>query len=229
KLSDTDRSTVIGAAKAAVKPKTAFLGCNIKVGQDLRLFLQKHRPSAREAEQLCVRREELPCTGDVEGLIEDACRLELGGLLSQASIVQLAKKWQVLTGKWLLFVPEWRVDELFELAANRLHEGDMPSCSHIVVSPPGTYGTDPAKYMLSAHTPDFTDQQSVMSLGKSLRAAARNGLRCVAGDWGELRDDPFAAPGKKVSLVFKPDVFTRLNMHKKNAYGIKTTLHVLDL
>lgn len=25
-------------------------------------------------------------------------------------VVQLAKKWQILTGKWLLFVPEWRID-----------------------------------------------------------------------------------------------------------------------
>ena len=97
-----------------------------------------------------------------------------------------------------------------------------------------------------------------MSLGKSLRAAARHGLRCYQGDWGELLDDPFAAPGKKarfgfsplvdinlllllvgefqglvvvmqVSLVFKPDVFSRLSLHKNNPYGIKTTLHVLDL
>ena len=35
-----------------------------------------------------------------------------------------------------------------------------------MVEPPVLrYGTDPAKYMLSAHTPDFTDQQSVMQLG----------------------------------------------------------------
>ncbi|CAE7389880.1 unnamed protein product, partial [Symbiodinium natans] len=229
KLSDVDKGVVPGAAKVAAKPRIQFLGCNIRAGQDLSSFLQKHRPSGREAEQLCVRVEDLPSAGDVEGLIEDACRLELSGSLSQASVVQLAKKWQVLTGKWLLFVPEWRVDELFDLAARRLRDGELPSCSHIVVSPPGTYGTDPTKYMLSAHTPDFTDQQSVMALGKTLRVAARSGLRSPAGDWGELRDDPFAAPGKKVSLVFKPDVFTRLNLHKKNAYGIKTTLHVLDL
>lgn len=98
-----------------------------------------------------------------------------------------------------------------------------------------------------------------MSLGKSLRAAARHGLRCYQGDWGELLDDPFAARAKKaqaaacffdlpmvsgclgpgfgsqvdvavqVSLVFKPDVFSRLSLHKNNPYGIKTTLHVLDL
>ena len=28
-------------------------------------------------------------------------------------VVQLAKKWQILTGKWLLFVPEWRIDVLW--------------------------------------------------------------------------------------------------------------------
>jgi len=33
----------------------------------------------------------------------------------------------------------------------------------------------------------------------------------------------------QVSLVFKPDVFSRLSLHKNNPYGIKTTLFVLDL
>eukprot|EP00438_Fugacium_kawagutii_P028308 Skav219883 [mRNA] locus=scaffold777:416045:419923:- [translate_table: standard] len=154
---------------------------------DLEAFMQQHRPTGREAEQICVwSGGESTCDPeDLQGLLEDGARLEKTGSLSQATVVQLAKKWQILTGKWLLFVPEWRID--------------VP---HL---------------------------ESVMSLGKSLRAAARHGLRCYNGDWGELLDDPFAAPGKKVSLVFKPDVFSRLSLHKNNPYGIKTTLHVLDL
>ena len=40
-----------------------------------------------------------------------------------------------------------------------------------------------------------------MSLGKSLRAAARHGLRCYQGDWGELLDDPFAARAKKAQAA----------------------------
>ena len=37
------------------------------------------------------------------------------GLLQLASspqVVQLAKKWKILTGKWLLSVPDWRIDVL---------------------------------------------------------------------------------------------------------------------
>lgn len=40
---------------------------------------------------------------------------------------------------------------------------------------------------------------------------------------------PTVADALQVSLVFKPDVFSRLSLHKNNPYGIKTTLHVLDL
>ena len=68
-----------------------------------------------------------------------------------------------------------------------------------------------------------------MAAGKALRSAAREGLRSPSGDWGELKDDPFAAPGKKVSLTFKPDVFTYLNLHRANTYGIRPTVYSIDL
>ena len=35
------------------------------------------------------------------------------GLARCPQVVQLAKKWQILTGKWLLSVPEWRIDVLW--------------------------------------------------------------------------------------------------------------------
>jgi len=114
-------------------------------------------------------------------------------------------------------------------ANSRLQASSMEQCSSIMVSPPGTYGIDRDKFMLSAHTPDFTDRRLTTAIGKSLRAAAREGLRSPVGDWGELRDDPFAAPGKKVALVFKPDVFSYLGLHRNNPYGIKTTLFSIDL
>lgn len=210
---------------APVRPKRQVLTC--EASGELDAFLTQHRPSARESEQICVWHggENLRDAQDLQGLLDDGARLEKTGSLTQATVVQLAKKWQILTGKWLLFVPEWRIDELFTLASQRLRDGQL-HCYQLVVHMPTT---DQKKFMISAHTMDFTDQRSVMSLGKSLRAAARHGLRCYQGDWGELLDDPFAARAKKVSLVFKPDVFSRLSLHKNNPYGIKTTLHVLDL
>jgi len=209
----------------AVRPKCQVLTC--EATGDLDAFLQQHRPTVREAEQICVWRggENLCNAQDLQGLLDDGARLEKTGSLSQATVVQLAKKWKILTGKWLLSVPDWRIDELFALASQRVREGQL-KCFQLVVHTPMS---DQKRFMISAHAPDFTDQKSVMSLGKSLRAAARHGLRCPSGDWGELLDDPFAAPEKKVSLVFKPDVFSRLSLHKNNPYGIKTTLFVLDL
>ena len=209
--------------KVAQRPKQQVLTCEAAEG--LEAFLQQHRPTAREAEQLCVwcgvqagHDEEV-----IQGLCDDAARLERSGALSQASVLQLAKKWQVLTGKWFLQVPEWRIDDLFSLAAQRLKEEHLRCCQLVVHMPIDQ------KFMLSAHATDFTDRQAIMSLGKSLRAAARHGLRSPSGDWGELLDDPFAGPGKKVSLVFKPEVFSKLNLHKNNPLGIKTSLYSLDL
>eukprot|EP00933_Yihiella_yeosuensis_P047014 TRINITY_DN4263_c3_g1_i1.p1 TRINITY_DN4263_c3_g1~~TRINITY_DN4263_c3_g1_i1.p1 ORF type:complete len:448 (-),score=71.73 TRINITY_DN4263_c3_g1_i1:117-1439(-) len=236
KVSDGDSIAVPDSASVRRPAKSSALSCDVE-DVELSDFIRKHPASLREAEQLCVR---LGCSDAqidptlidadiIDGLIEDAAKLEMRHALSQDSIVELAKKWKILNGKWLLFVPEWRIDDLFASAALRLRDGNMGNCIKLVVSPPGTYGTDPTRFMLSAHCCDFTDARSVMAVGKCLRAVARNGLRSASGDWGELQDDPFAAPGKKVSLVFKPEVFTRLNLHKNNPYGIKTTLYFLSL
>ncbi|CAK0793096.1 unnamed protein product, partial [Prorocentrum cordatum] len=204
------------------------LMCDV-ASEELQAFVAQHAATGREAEQLLVYAAPPESAFDAAGLREGAGRLEAGGLLTQESVVDLARTWRCLMGKWLLFVPEWRVDALFGLVAERLREGAMPGCTRAVVSPPGTYGTDPDKYMLTVHCVDFTDHRQVMALGKALRSLARQGLRAPAGDWGELRDDPFATRGKRVALYFKPDVFTYLNIHRKNPYGIRTTLHQIDL
>ncbi|CAJ1372473.1 unnamed protein product [Effrenium voratum] len=205
-----------------VRPKQV-LSC--LAAAELEDFVTQHPPAQLHAEQLCVRLGGAIEVPDTKGLLEDALRLEKSGSLTQATVVQLAKKWQILSGKWLLSVPDWRIDELFALSARRWRDGDLPGCCQLQVFAPSNEN----RYMLSAHVSDFTDRQSVMSLGKCLRAAARQGLCCPSGRWGELLDDPFASPGKKVSLVFKPEVFSRLNLNKKNPYGIKTTLYMLDL
>lgn len=167
--------------------------------------------------------------GCPEGLLEDAQRLEAGGMLSHNTVVDLARKWHVLSGKWLLFVPEWRIDELFSSLARQLQSKGLSNCNLLVVSPPGAFGTDPNRFMLSAHCPDFTAAKEVMAAGKAVRVAAKEGLRTIAGDWGELQDDPFAPVSKKVALMFKPDVFSYLGIHRNNPYGIKPSLYVLDL
>ncbi len=40
-----------------------------------------------------------------------------------------------------------------------------------------------------------------MAAGKAVRVAAKEGLRTIAGDWGELQDDPFAPVSKKAPYV----------------------------
>lgn len=200
--------------------------------QGLDEFLRKHQPSKCEVQQLCIESVCKTVSEDAvnfSGLLRDAARLEKSSSLSQTSVVELAKKWSYLSGKWLLFVPEWRIDELFSQAGKKLVEGGLGVCSQLIVSPPGSYGTDPSHYMFSAHCPDFTDTQAVMTVGKCFRSLARAGLRSPAGDWGELKDNPFASDRRKVRLVFKPNIFMRLNLQKNNPFGIKTTVYSLDL
>jgi len=216
-------------------PRASVLRCGA-LDESLESFLEEHRPSKREAERLQVCVDGEGGQGGPEdasplsnGLLEDAQRLEACGALSQKSIVELAQRWHCMRGKWLIFVPEWRIDDLFANAVRRLREGSLEGCTALIVSPPGTFGIDPDRFMLSAHCGDFTDRHQTMAVGKSLRAAAREGLHCPAGSWGELRDDPFAAREKKVALLFKPDVFSHLGIHRNNPYGIKTALFVLDL
>lgn len=217
-------------------PRGSVLACEA-ASASLDSFLGSHLPTLREAERLAITittTTDLPSSASVDsecppGLLQDGKRMEASGIMSQTSIIEIARKWRCLTGKWLLFVPEWRIDGLFLAVSRRLRDGALPGCSGVVVSPPGAFGMDPNKYMLSARTVDFTDQQQTMRVGKQLRLAAREGLRCPIGDWGELRDDPFAAPGKKVTLAFKPDVYTHLGIHRNNSHGIRPALYILDL
>lgn len=155
--------------------------------------------------------------------------MEASGLLSQTSIVNLARKWECLAGKWLLFVPEWHADALFVAVGTALRGGMLQGCTRAIVSPPGAYGTDNNRYMFGLHAADFTDQRQVMAIGKAFRALARRGLRAPAGEWGELQDDPFAKEGKKVALTFKPDVFSYLNLHRNNPHGIRPSVYSIEL
>mmetsp|Transcript_7332 Transcript_7332/g.10742 ORF Transcript_7332/g.10742 Transcript_7332/m.10742 type:complete len:92 (+) Transcript_7332:37-312(+) len=90
-------------------------------------------------------------------------------------------------------------------------------------------GTDEDRFMLSAHCRDFTAGKQVMSVGRAFRATARVGLRTRSGNWDEPQDDPFATTGKKVSLIFKPDVFSYLGIHRGNSHNIKPSMYMIDL
>lgn len=216
-----------------VAKRDSLLACATDVAGFLD-FLATYRPTRRDAEQLLIRSPE-PVTledgpaFDAEGLLADVARFERTGPLNQALVLELAKKWHCLSGKWLLFVPEWCIDQLWDTAAMRLASGRLTGCTQLIVSPPGAYRTDADRYMLSAHCADFTNVKEVMGVGKSLRASAREGLRGPAGDWGELHDDPFSEPKKRPVLVFKPDVFTKLSLHRNNRFGMKISLYSLDL
>lgn len=222
-------------ARKSHPPRDSVLRCQADA-DSLKEFLAQNLPTHRRVERLWVSSAASVASGRdsvvsacSSGLLSDAQRLEAESVLNHATVVDLARKWNFLTGKWLLFVPEWRVDTLFISAARRLAEGQFGNCTDIMVSPPGSYGIDPDRFMVSAHCPDFTDRQETMTVGKCLRAVAREGIRAPAGDWGELHDNPFAAKGKKVSLAFKPDVFSHLGIHRNNPYNIKVSLYTIDL
>merc|ERR1711990_359787 len=78
--------------------------------EGLEAFLDEHRPTMHEAEKLwvcCRQRLDEAFTGCPHGLLEDAQRLEKCGIFSQTTVVDLARKWHCLSGKWLIFVPPW--------------------------------------------------------------------------------------------------------------------------
>eukprot|EP00929_Paragymnodinium_shiwhaense_P032428 TRINITY_DN17967_c0_g1_i1.p1 TRINITY_DN17967_c0_g1~~TRINITY_DN17967_c0_g1_i1.p1 ORF type:complete len:785 (+),score=165.94 TRINITY_DN17967_c0_g1_i1:149-2503(+) len=198
---------------------------------ELNEFLGAHLPTMREVEKLWVgtRSREDAERMPPSGMYEDAEKM-LEGDVSMSGIAMLAKKWNILEGKWLLFVPEWRIDELFSALARLLRDGMLKGCTDVVVSPPGAYGTDAEKFMLSARCLDFRDKQSCGAVGQKLSHCARQGLRGPPrGSWGEMQDDPFAAKEKKVQLVFKPDIFGHLGIHRNNPYGLKPSIYSLEL
>ncbi|KAL6077602.1 hypothetical protein QOT17_002074 [Balamuthia mandrillaris] len=165
---------------------------------------------------------------DVEGAVSEWRRLVQSGkeALSVETTSRLAKKYNVLVGKWLLFPPPAAVDSLWAMIARGTVEGSLGSCSAKVSTVPNNSNSNNNEedsnknFVMCVYTHDFTDHAHVLQVRQALHEILQD--LCAAAGCEKKRGRATCA--HKAKLPYKPDIHTYLNIYKNNAWGIPPAL-----
>jgi len=108
-----------------------------------------------------------------------------------ADLDELARRFNKLTGKWMVFVETDRVDFLWSRIASATHAGTLGFSAK--VSPLDDSGS----HIICVYTHDYTDSIDVRKVRKGLYRL-----------------------GVKERIGYKPDIYTNCRVYKDNAWGI---------
>lgn len=100
-------------------------------------------------------------------------------------INNIARKYNILSGKWLIWVDEKSVDNSWEIIAKSI-ENKMLSACGAKVPPSGGFGG----HMICVYTHDFSDEKDIMKVRR------------------ELKDLGFSQP-----LSYKADIYTDIGVN----------------
>lgn len=142
-----------------------------------------------------------PSKEDVNGAVQEwkKCLSTLEkSKINPKLINDIAKKHNVLTGKWMLFLNSDEVDKCWELVVNGISK-DKLSASSAKVAPSGhPYGC----HLMCIYTSDFSNESDVMKVRQ------------------ELKDLGF-----KSELDYKADMYTYIGInHQKNQWDISEVM-----
>jgi hypothetical protein len=74
------------------------------------------------------------------------------------------------SGKWLLFVPVSRVDEVWAKIREATEDGRLGDSAKVATAKPNSNTTDPSKKVICVYTYDWTDEKDVRRIRDELRA-----------------------------------------------------------
>jgi len=72
-------------------------------------------------------------------------------------------------GKWLVFVPIIRIDEVWAEIKRATELGQLGGCSKVASARPNRNAVDPNKRVICVYTADWTDEREVMRVRERLR------------------------------------------------------------
>ncbi|XP_023340870.1 uncharacterized protein LOC111710907 isoform X3 [Eurytemora carolleeae] len=124
---------------------------------------------------------------------------------NQNSLVDVARRFKVTLGKWMVQVPSEKVDEVWGLIATAIFNEDFGSAVlSAKVSPKGDENSveDPNMHVICVYTSDFTNMEEVVKVENVLR------------NLGIRRD-----------LNYKPDLYTSLGIYRGNPYKIRPSVY----
>ncbi|KAL3874105.1 hypothetical protein ACJMK2_037165 [Sinanodonta woodiana] len=126
-----------------------------------------------------------------------------GRSINRHVIMELAKNYNVLAGKWMIQVQSgFKVDQLWSFICRGIMTRILSS-NTAKVSPVSTeescYGD---RHVICIYNNDFTNEDEVFELEAGLR---RIGIKCP--------------------LHYKPDVYTYLGVYRNNEWGLRPTIY----
>jgi hypothetical protein len=111
-----------------------------------------------------------------------------------ADLDELARRFSMLTGKWMVFAPPSQIDTLWSRIASATHAGTLGISAK--VSP----REDSDSHLICIYTRDYTDKGDVDKV--------RGGLQRL---------------GMKGPIGYKPDIYTHCRVYRENPWGIPPT------
>ncbi|KAG6862115.1 hypothetical protein C0995_005927 [Termitomyces sp. Mi166 len=134
---------------------------------------------------------------DVEGLIsawEDSCANQHA---SATELDLLARRYNVLGGKWVLLAERDKVDALWSRIARSTHAGTLGTEAKVL---PSDESSDDRRHVIRISTKDYTDFQDVKRVRESLRRL-----------------------GIKGKIGYKPNAYTACSVYSNNPWNIRPT------
>lgn len=134
---------------------------------------------------------------------------KLEGNVTVSNVDALAKKYNLLSGKWMLFPAHGPEADAAWGGCTRamLDAHGLGPCMEIKISTHSPSG-EGGNHVILAYVRDYTNHDDVMS------AAAA--IKCAIAGCGETPGDP--------RLLFKADIYSYLGVYAKNSYGLRPTI-----
>lgn len=124
---------------------------------------------------------------------------------TEGQIAELAKKYNVITGKWMLFPTAEDVDQVWRTVAQATWDGSLGGTAKVAPHDPHTAKPE---QLICVYTEDFSDVDDVKHVLVEMK---RLGL---------VKDGPMARV-----IYYKCDAYTYLDLGSGNEYKIKASLY----
>jgi hypothetical protein len=131
--------------------------------------------------------------------------------ISSSNIDEIAIKYDLKHGKWMLFPSCKEVDRIWAALSRSLVKNELGSCTEIKVS---TYSRTDNKHVILAYTNDYKDQTDVYEVACAIKESVK------AAGMDALEDS---------RMLYKADIYTHLNIYSKNPYNLKPTIYMEKL
>ena len=134
---------------------------------------------------------------DIKGLSASFQALALSGTVTTETLDEISKKHNVITGKWMIFEEQDKIDMLWGKVVYHLCVERQKGYAKVSTWKKGE------RHVICIYVDDYTNLEEVNGLRKALRAI-----------------------GVNKPIGFKPDAYTHLGIYKENAWKIRPSRYL---